>query len=104
MPPLPVFFVLETGMRVPDYIIIALLGLLISVTGWFAIRVDSHHEQIIIMQRDIELMMNDVDRDETQDEKIIKFWKLHRWAKSQINQLRVKLDEVLVDWPELCGD
>jgi hypothetical protein len=63
------------------------------------------------MQRDIEILMEDEQRDEAQDARIKKLedtrskhWKLHRWAKETANAIENYLGLMnLSKWPDL-GD
>ena len=60
-----------------------LAALLIGAYSW-CWRINS---AIVLMQRDTETMQ--------------KHWKLHSWAKDQVNTLRTKHDMDIESWPDL---
>ena len=44
-----------------------------------------------------------IDNLHDDDDTLQKFWKLHTWARSRINEERTARDASLVEWPDLGG-
>lgn len=51
------------------------------------------------MMDDIQALREDKEQDKEQDKKLKRFWKLHSFARKEINKLRVKHELELVEWP-----
>lgn len=94
-------------MKIPMPIIMLVIGVFVSGATWLVNQQIKANERQAIMQRDINLLMSDEERDDDQDQEILrlksKFWPLHRWAKDEINEIQAASGKPLGKWPEI-GD
>jgi hypothetical protein len=73
-----------------------------------SLKVETMSAKIDAVNIAIDEIKADDDRDKFQDAKISKLsrtdamhWRLHSWAKTQVNTLRHHADVEPVDWPDL---
>lgn len=57
--------------------------------------------EIYTLNAEIAVLQADVNDKERVNNSITKFWKLHSWAKDQINELTIKQGGDLKSWPDL---
>jgi hypothetical protein len=55
------------------------------------------------MTESIEKLSEKSELDKKQDASISKHWKLHNWARDEINKIHFKNNEEPVSWPDLNG-
>ena len=94
-------------------------GLLVSLLAWVGKdqlaqvrgandmlrdKVEERDAQIVELQTALKLLIQQVDtdaRDASQDKTLVKHWRLHSWARDQVNALRHAQGQPPVPWPEL---
>jgi len=59
--------------------------------------------QLVSMQKSIDKLSEKSELDKKQDAQLSKHWKLHGWAKDEINRINFKNGEAPVSWPNLNG-
>jgi len=78
-----------------------LVAISIAIAGWSLNKTIEMGEEQRLMQYQIQMLSNNKDADEKQDRQIRKHWKLHSWAKDQINKLGRHHDIPIQPWPDL---
>jgi hypothetical protein len=58
-------------------------------------------EKLFTMSEKLDIALQDTETDSIQNRQLSKHWKLHGWAKDEINVLRVKNGSNMTSWPEL---
>ena len=57
--------------------------------------------QIEVLKIQLDEVKKKKDADVKQDHQIQKFWKLHSWEKTRIDELRIRQKLPLSEWPDL---
>jgi len=82
-----------------------LLGVLVStslaVAGFTLKWQFAANAEIKVLQQRLTEQTEQVQNDLRHDRQIGKHWKLHSWAKDEINRLRVKNNLEIIAWPNL---
>lgn len=54
--------------------------------------------------RDLQSLADDIEAATKHDATVTRFWRLHSWERTRINELRVKHRLGVAEWPDLTVD
>lgn len=69
------------------------LALVIAIGGW-----------VWNTQTKLNRLEWENERDQKQDRQLKKFWKLHHWAKDELNRLGREHDFEIKSWPDIADE
>jgi len=94
--------------NISNYALVALGTIILGITGWSLLRnvqsIQTDAElsaQILLLQQDIKELRENREPETRQDRTIRKHWKLHTWARDQINEIQKNNNMQLSKWPDL---
>jgi alkylated DNA repair dioxygenase AlkB len=97
----------DSDNNIANYALVALGTVILGITGWSLLRniqsIQTDAElaaQILLLQQDIKELRENKEPETRQDRTIRKHWKLHTWAKDQINEIQKSNNVPLGKWPD----
>lgn len=93
--------------KITFIVISTIIGLMSTVSlslGGFALKwVFDANAEISVMNEKLSSIQSDKAQDNRQDQTITKHWRLHSWARDQINELRQHNNLPLAPWPDVSN-
>ena len=95
-------FALRMGMMddIVKWLVGIVAGIAIALSGWALSMVHDMAGDMKVVKLQLEQITNDTDCDVKQSETLTKHWKLHGWARDEINTLRAEAGKPLAHWPD----